>query len=93
MVSSDAFNANERYPKVMVVHLTSTPRAGGPFRWEVDVPRGVAGLPVASIVMCGEIYTLAKGALTELAGSLPRAYVAQVERTLGVALGLPGPAK
>ena len=31
IVSADAFNLNERYPKVMVVHLTSVRRAGKPF--------------------------------------------------------------
>lgn len=31
VVSHDAFNTNENYPKVMVVHVTSVHRLGGPF--------------------------------------------------------------
>lgn len=88
VVSDDAFNRNERYGKIMVVHLTTATRVGGPFRWEVDVPRGVAGMPAASLVKCGEIYTLLKTHLTTLAGTLPPAYVARVDRALAITLGL-----
>ncbi len=88
IVSLDAFNRNERYRKVMVVHLTTAPRAGEPFRWEVEVPRDVAGLPATSIVKCNEIYTLLKVHLSVLAGTLPRPYVERVDRALVVALGL-----
>jgi len=44
VVSDDAFNRNERYTKVMAVHVTSVKRAGGPYDWEVPLPRGTAGL-------------------------------------------------
>lgn len=43
VVSDDAFNQNERYPKVMVVHLSSVKRLGGDFDWEVALPKGTAG--------------------------------------------------
>ena len=88
MVSDDAFNRNERYAKVMVVHLTTAVRTGGPFRWEIDVPRGIAGLPEASLVKCSEVYTFLKTHLTEQAGTLPRAYVERVDRALATTLGL-----
>jgi mRNA-degrading endonuclease toxin of MazEF toxin-antitoxin module len=88
VVSVDAFNRNDRYPKVMVVHLTTTVRTGEPFRWEIEVPRGVSGLPAASIVKCNEVYTLLKTHLTELAGTLPRAYLERVDRALAITLGL-----
>ena len=39
IVSHDAFNRNERYPKVMVVHLTSVRRAGDDYPWEVELAR------------------------------------------------------
>jgi len=88
VVSDDAFNRNEHYPKIMVVHLTTTTRAGGPFRWEIDVPRGIAGLSVASVVKCNEVYTLLKMHLTAQAGTLPRAYIEHVNRALAITLGL-----
>ena len=88
VVSVDAFNRNERYPKVMVVHLTTVIRIGEPFRWEIEVPRGIAGLPAVSLVKCNEVYTLLKIHLTVLAGTLPRSYVERVDRALAITLGL-----
>ena len=90
IVSGDAFNGNDRYPKVMVVHLTSIGRPQGPFRWEVDVPRGVAGLPASSIVKCNEVYTLLKAHLAESSGTLPASYMERVDHALAIALDLPG---
>jgi len=89
IVSDDAFNQNERYPKVMVVHLTSVKRLGGPYDWEVSFPRGTAGLERASIAKCSEIYTLWKNELQGPAGTVPRSLMNQVDRALAVALNLP----
>lgn len=89
VVSDDAFNANERYPKVMVVHLTSVERLGGPFDWEVAIPKGTAGLSRPSVVKCSEIYTLWKELLQGPAATLPPALMRRVDRALGVALNLP----
>jgi len=91
VVSLDAFNRNELYPKVMVVHLTTTQRSGDPFQWEVEVPRGVAGLQAASTVKCNEVYTLRKAHLETPVGTLPRSYLERVDRALGVALGIGAP--
>jgi len=61
-----------------VVHLTSVRRLGGPYESEVQIPRGVARIPKASVVKCSEIYTLLKDHLGELivgklrASTLPR---------------------
>lgn len=89
VVSHDAFNSNDNYPQVMVVHVTSVHRLGGPFDWEVAVPRGVAGLRRASIIKCGEVYTLLKEDLAERCGTLPRPLVARVDHALALALDLP----
>jgi mRNA-degrading endonuclease toxin of MazEF toxin-antitoxin module len=88
VVSDDAFNAHERYTKVMVVHLTSGQRPGGPYDWEVEIPRGVARLPKKSVVKCAEVYTFLKDHLGDLIGTLPREHLARVDRALAVALGL-----
>jgi mRNA-degrading endonuclease toxin of MazEF toxin-antitoxin module len=88
IVSNDAFNRNERYPKVMVVHLTSIRRLGDAYPWEVELPRGVADLPVASVAKCGEVYTLFKSNLEALSGTLAREQMAQVNRALATALAL-----
>jgi mRNA-degrading endonuclease toxin of MazEF toxin-antitoxin module len=89
VVSDDAFNRNPRYPKVLVVHLTSVERAGAPFDWEVAVPKGTAGLDRSSTVKCQEVYTLWKEQLRGPAGTLPRVIMQRVDRALAIALGLP----
>lgn len=88
VVSDDAFNLHEHYPKVMVVHLTSVRRPGGPFDWEVEVPKGGAGLAKASVVKCAEIYTVWKDQLQRLVGTLPAALMADVDHALVISLGL-----
>jgi mRNA-degrading endonuclease toxin of MazEF toxin-antitoxin module len=89
-VSDDAFNRNDPYQKVMVVHLTSVRRLGGPYEWEVSLPRGTGGLPLASTAKCNEVYTLFKAQLGELIGTLPRQSLREIDRALSVALGLRG---
>lgn len=90
IVSHDAFNRNDRYPKVMVVHLTTMRRPEGPYPWEVDLPRGIGGLALGSTVKCGEIYAMLKSQLTGLCGTLSREQMARVDRALAVALSLSG---
>jgi len=87
-VSHDVFNSNERWLKVLVVHLT-TVRAEASTSWQVAIPRGVAGLPGPSTAKCAEIYTLCKDDLAEAIGTLPRAYMSRVDAALGIALALP----
>jgi mRNA interferase MazF len=89
IVSHDAFNRNDRYPKVMVVHLTSMRRIGGEYPWEVELPRGAGGLPAASVAKCGEIYTFLKNHLTASAGMLRAEHMHRIDRALATALGLP----
>lgn len=89
VVSDDAFNLSLKWPKVMVVHLTTVDRSGGPYPWEVELPRGTAGLPQRSIAKCGEVYTLFKEDLGGLLGTLPHEYMKSVDQALAVALSLP----
>jgi mRNA-degrading endonuclease toxin of MazEF toxin-antitoxin module len=89
VVSDDVFNENERYPKVMVVHLTSVGRLGRDFDWEVALRKGTAGLRQASVVKCSEVYTLWKDQLQGPAATLPAADMSRVDRALAVALSLP----
>jgi mRNA interferase MazF len=88
IVSDDTFNRNERYPKVMVVHITTVRRLGGPYDWEVEIPRGTAGLDRTSLVKGGEVYTLWKDQLQSLLGTLPRSIMHQVDKALAISLSL-----
>lgn len=87
VVSNDAFNRNERYPKVLVVHVTSVIRSET-FDWEVSVPKGTAGLDRRSVIKCAEVYTLLKEQLTEQMGTLASERMGQVDRALALSLGL-----
>lgn len=91
IISDDLFHHNERYPKVMAVHLTSVHHLGGPFAWEVDLPKGAAGLAHSSVVKCAEVFTLEKSQLASLIGTLSRDYMRRVDRALAIALALPYP--
>ncbi len=88
IVSHDGFNRNDRYPKVMAVHLTTVRRIGEGYPWEVELPRGAGGLPMASVAKCGEIYTLLKSHLGELVGMLPAEQMTSIDRALATALAL-----
>ncbi len=90
IVSDNAFNQNERYPKVMVVHVTSVKRLGGPYDWEVVLPRGTARLRRSSVVKCGEIYTIWKRQLERPLGTVPAHLMVRVDQALVVALSLHG---
>jgi mRNA-degrading endonuclease toxin of MazEF toxin-antitoxin module len=89
IVSDDAFNQNERYRKIMVVHITSAKRLHGPYDWEVPLPRGTARLERSSVVKCAEIYTLWKEQIQGPAGTLSPLLMRQVDRALAITLSLP----
>jgi mRNA-degrading endonuclease toxin of MazEF toxin-antitoxin module len=88
VVSANAFNENPRYAKVVVVHLTATSRPGGPFAWEVRLPRGAGGLERASVAKCAEPYTLFKEQLDALCGTLPSRFLDEIDSALALALDL-----
>jgi len=88
LVSNDVFNTNPACLKTLVVHLTTARRMGGPYDWEVPIPRAVAGIPSTSIAKCGEIYTVFKADLSDHCGALPNEYLAKIDSALGIALSL-----
>lgn len=88
VVSNDAFNRNDRYPKTMAVHLTSVRRIGDEYPWEVCLSKGEGGLPSSSVAKCGEIYTLRKSQLDRKVGTLTAQRMNAVDRALALSLGL-----
>jgi mRNA-degrading endonuclease toxin of MazEF toxin-antitoxin module len=91
IVSDDVLNRNQRYPKAMAVHLTSVHRAGGPYAWEAELPKGTGNLPHSSVAKCAEVFTLAKDQLESLIGAIPRLQMQRIDRALAIALSLPFP--
>jgi mRNA interferase MazF len=91
IVSGDGFNRNERYPRVVAVHVTSVHRPAGAPVWEVEIPKGAANLERASIAKCAELYTIRKERLESRIGAIPRDVMQRVDRALAIALSLPYP--
>ncbi len=91
IVSSDAFNRNDRYPLVVAVHVTSVHRAAGLPTWEVEIPKRAANLERPSIAKCAELYTLPKERLESRIGVVPAEVMRRVDRAVAVALALPYP--
>ena len=91
IVSRDTFNRNDKYLKALVVHLTTVHRPGGPYDWEVEIPRGAARMPEASIAKCNEVYTIFKRELDGPIGTLPLSLVGRIDRALALVLALPVP--
>ena len=89
VVSNDVFNQNTRHLKIVVVHLTTTVHEGAPYLWEVELPRGAAGLGKTSIAKCAEPYTLFKEALTAQIGRLSAQLMSEIDLALARALSLP----
>lgn len=87
IVSNNAFNLNEKWHKVMVVHLTTVAGAAA-VSWQIPVPRGVAGLPQTSTVKCAEVYTVFKTDLASLVGTLPSEYMSRVDAALQITLSI-----
>ena len=91
IVSRDTFNRNDKYLKALVVHLTTVHRPEGPYDWEVEIPRGAARMPEASIAKCNEVYTVFKRDLEGPIGTLPVSLVGRIDRALALVLALPVP--
>jgi mRNA-degrading endonuclease toxin of MazEF toxin-antitoxin module len=91
IVSGDSFNRNDRYPRVVAVHVTSVHRPAGLPSWEVEIPKGAANLGRASIAKCAELYTIQKDGLESRIGAVTRDVMARIDRALAIALSLPYP--
>lgn len=88
VVSNDV--NNQRSPVIIVATITKTiPKKAYPFN--VDLPAGV--LPLGGTIYCGQLLTIDKTRLLRHRGELDDAKVAEVNRALCVALGLPKPPK
>ena len=78
---------NEVAPTVIVAPLT-TKSFTKPYPMNVRVPRGVAGLHEHSTILLSQIRTIDKTRLDRKIGHLPPSYLAQVDRAIGISLGL-----
>lgn len=86
VVQANAFNRS-RLPTVVCVVLTSNTRLiGAP--GNVLIPSEDSGLPRDSVANVTQIVTLDEAFLTEKAGRAPRGVMRDVDRGLGLVLGL-----
>ena len=88
VVSNDV--NNQRSPVVIVATITKTiPKKAYPFN--VPLPAGI--LPLGGTIYCGQLLTIDKTRLLRHRGELDAPKIADVNRALAVALGLPRPPK
>src|SRR5690349_1438343 len=88
VVSEDAFNQNDDYDKVLVVAMASERHLGGPYPWEVEIPRSLVKSVKAGVVKCQEIFTLRKEHVGEGIAMLPPDSLEEVDRALALSLGI-----
>lgn len=86
VVSSDRFNRS-RLATVLVTAVTSNLRLAA-MPGNVDVERGIAGLPKASVVNVSQTMVVDRSRLLRMIGSLPVPVVRQVDDGLRLVLAL-----
>lgn len=86
VVSRDAIN---RYSSVVVVapvaNATNVKRS---YPNNVEIPAGVAGLSVNSVVLTGQVRAISKTRLLRLRGSLPSDLIREIDAALRITLDL-----
>ena len=60
-----------------------------PYPFQVPISAFESGLPLDSIVMLDQIYTIDKKYLVKLMGKLPKSKMNEVDRALQISFGLP----
>ena len=78
---------NEFSTTVIIAPLT-TKQFLKPYPTNVHVPRGVAGLREDSTILLSQVRTLDKTRLERKIGHLPFSYLQEVNRAIGISLGL-----
>ena len=78
---------NEVAPTVIVAPLTSKSFTKD-YPINVHIPQGIAGLKEDSTILLSQIRTIDKTRLDRKIGHLPSAYLKQVDRAIGISLGL-----
>ncbi len=87
IIQSNDFNRSEIATVIVAVITSNVRLAHAP--GNVFIPRKVSQLPKASVINISQLITLDKQCLTERVGTLPHAYIAQVEAGLRLVLLLP----
>jgi mRNA interferase MazF len=78
---------NEFSQTITVLPITGQP-AVKHYPFEVLMPEGVAGLAAESRIKANQIRTIDKRRLADIIGSLPAAYLPQVEKALKIHLNM-----
>jgi mRNA interferase MazF len=84
-VSNDSNNQYSSTVTVLPVTGSTTRKA---YRFEVIVPKGIAGLTMDSRIKVDQVRTIDKSRLAQLRGVLPQQYLPQIELALKIHLNM-----
>ena len=88
VVSHDAFNQAAGWNSIIVVPLSTSASQAKRGPTVVEIPRGAAGLPQASLGLCHQVTTLDRAKLVKRIGTLPSAIARILDSALKAALDL-----
>ena len=86
LIQADSFNRSRIRTVIVAVITKNTALADAP--GNVLLPASDSGLPLDSVVNVSQLITVDKLLLTELVGSLPAQYMAQVDAGLRLVIAL-----
>lgn len=88
VVSHDGFNQTPAWMSIIVVPISTSGAQAKRGPTVVGMPRGVAGLPKPSVVVCHQVTTLDRAKLTRRIGTLPVEFLSEVDLGLKAAMDL-----
>ncbi|BDC51546.1 mRNA interferase [Bryobacterales bacterium F-183] len=88
VISDDGFNLAPGWNSIIVIPLTTAQAQGRRGPTVVAIPSDLAGLTRDSFAICHQITTLDRAKLTKRLGTLPTAFMREIEQAIAAALDL-----
>lgn len=88
LVSHDGFNQTPGWSSIIVVPISTTSSQGERGPTVIEISGGAAGLPTTSFAVCHQVTTLDRAKMTKRIGTLPPAFLHEVEEGLKAAMDL-----
>lgn len=88
LVSHDGFNETPGWRSIIVVPISTSSSQGRRGPTVVEIAGGAAGLPKTSFAVCHQVTALDRAKMTKRIGTLPPAFLREVEEGLKAAMDL-----